>query len=112
MKPLKTLHPMTGSAAALTLAAALIAAAAGVLPASAQTPPAKAGVAETPTLEVVPTALLVRDGASVSERIVHLVVDAPADARSEAVVKAWIAGKPVVPGPGAWALGPGKITLE
>ena len=86
--------------------AIVLAAGAGFALAAPQAPPA-AAAAGRPTLEAVPTALLVRDGAAV-KRLVRLVVDMPADGRAEAAVKAWVGGKPVVPDPGAFPLGPGK----
>ena len=58
--------------------------------------PSAAGAGLPPksrVLEIVPTALLVRDGAAV-KRIVRLVVDAPETVHAEAAVKAWIAGQP------------------
>jgi len=88
------------------LLAIVLAAGAGLALAAPQAPPAGAA-AGRPTLEVVPTALLVRDGAS-AKRIVRLVVDMPAGGRAEAAVKAWVGGQPVVPDLGAFPLGPGK----
>jgi alpha-mannosidase len=86
--------------------AIVLAAGAGLALAAPQATPASAAVGQ-PTLEVVPTALLVRDGAAV-KRLVRLVVDMPAGGRAEAAVKAWIGGQPVVPELGAFPLGPGK----
>ncbi|MCX6574225.1 MAG: hypothetical protein NTX99_09570 [Candidatus Aminicenantes bacterium] len=86
--------------------AIVLAAGAGFALAAPQAPPASAAAGQ-PTLEVVPTALLVHDGAAV-KRLVRLVVDMPAGGRAEAAVKAWVGGQPVVPAPGAFPLGPGK----
>ncbi len=92
------------------LAAVLLAAGAGPARASAQASPAAATV-DKPKLEVVPTALVARDGAT-AKRIVRLLVDVPGDIKAEAAVKAWIGGKAVVPEPGAFPLGPGKNGLD
>jgi hypothetical protein len=92
----------------IVLAASLLLAAAGlVIGGTGQAPPA----AVKPRLEVVPTALLVREGTAV-KRIVRLVVEMPGDTKADAVVAAWITGQPVPLDPAAFPLGPGKTSFE
>ena len=86
----------------------------GVVPAFARStePPARAQAAlEKPGLDVLPTALLVRDGTA-AKRIVRLAVDVPGDARVEAAVKTFIDGKLQIPDPAVFRLAPGKNSLD
>ncbi len=86
----------------------------GVWPAFARSaePPAQASAAvEKPRLDILPTALLVRDGTT-AKRIVRLSVDMPGAAPVEAAVKCWIDGQPQVPEPAGFHLVPGKNSLD
>ena len=84
----------------------------GLAFASAAEPPAQAqAAAEKPRLDVLPTALLVRDGEAV-KRIVRLTVDMPGGAGAEAAVRTWIDGKPQVPDPAVFRLVPGKNSFD
>ena len=67
--------------------------------------------AEKPVLEIVPTALLVRDGSAV-KRIVRLALDVPGEVKAEAAVKAWIAGQPYALEPAVFPLKAGKNSFE
>jgi alpha-mannosidase len=67
--------------------------------------------AEKARLEVVPTVLLVRDGAGVKQ-IIHIVVEHPGSGPAEAAVKASIDGAPLEITPAVFALQPGRNVLE
>ena len=96
--------------------AALIAAAflSGVAPAFAGFPESPAPVQaaiKSPRLEVLPTALLVRDGTAV-KRIVRLTVDLPGDVPAEAAAKAFVDGEPQAPDPAVLRLVPGMNSFD
>ena len=86
----------------------------GVIPAFARPgkPPAAAQTAlQKPQLDVLPTALLVRDGAS-TKRIVRLTVDMPGSVQIEAAIKVSIDGETQSPDPAVFPLAGGKNTLD
>jgi len=64
-----------------------------------------------PRLEVVPTVFLVKDGAS-AKQIVQVIVDYPGPEGGEAVLNAWVSGKPCDPGMPALSLKPGRNVFE
>ena len=64
-----------------------------------------------PTLDVVPTVFLVRDGAVVKQ-VVRLIVDHAGPAGAPASVKAWIAGKPLGLDVTSLSLEPGRNVVE
>jgi len=73
----------------------------GLVPAFAQTTVGKAA------FDVLPTALVARDGTS-AKRIVRLTVDLPGDLGAEAAVKTFVDGKAQVLDPAVFRLVPGK----
>ncbi|HMA54184.1 MAG TPA: hypothetical protein VKT17_06955, partial [Acidobacteriota bacterium] len=88
----------------------------GAVPAFARSPEPSAGpsgqaAVEKPKLEIIPTALLVRDGEA-AKRIVRLAVDLPGDVRVEAAVAAFIDGQPQAPDPAVLRLAPGRNTFD
>lgn len=99
-------------AAALVLSTALLTMA-GVL--MGLTSQAGAGAPATPvakpTLEVVPTVFLVRDGVAIKQ-VVRLIVDYPGPKEAEAAVRAWTAGKPISLDATSLALKPGRNVFE
>ena len=102
----------TARAVSCVLAAVLLLSAGGPTQAFSQTTPAvPAASAEKPRIDVVPTALLVRDGASVKE-VVQVIVEHPGPGPAECSVKAWIAGKPVDLGSASLSLKPGRNVFE
>ncbi|HSA94844.1 MAG TPA: glycoside hydrolase family 38 C-terminal domain-containing protein [Acidobacteriota bacterium] len=86
----------------------LVAAGAGLTPAS---PRAQRAAPVKPSLEVLPTALLVRDGET-PQRIVRLVVELPEGAKTQASIKAWLGGRPIVPDPAPVPVGPGRNAFD
>src|SRR5512135_278969 len=73
---------------------------------SAQAPPAP----DKPGVEIVPTALLVRDGAAV-KRIVHLVIELPGSEAIQAGLTAALGGRSVEAAPAAFTLQPGRNVI-
>jgi alpha-mannosidase len=110
MSPRRALRTAMRLAAPLALAAFVVAAGAATVFASPQAPPG-AAAAPKPALEVVPTALLVRDGGTV-KRIVRLVVDLPEGAKAVATVRARVGGTSLVPSPMTFEAGPGKTGFD
>jgi len=94
---------------ALVIALLSMTAGQAIAASSAATPAAPAAL--KPVLEIVPTALLVRDGSAV-KRIVLLVLDVPGEVKAEAAVNAWIAGKPYALDPAGFPLKAGKNSFE
>ena len=102
----------TACAASCVLAAVLLLSACGPTQAFSQTTPAvPAASAEKPRIDVVPTALLVRDGTSVKQ-VVQVIVEWPGPEPAEAAVKAWLAGKPIDLGLTSLVLKPGRNVFE
>jgi alpha-mannosidase len=88
----------------------LLAAGALTAVASPQTAPTGHAVVK-PALEVVPTALLVRDGAAVN-RIVRLAVDVPDSPPASASVRAWFDGRPLALSTTGFPLVPGRNDVD
>jgi alpha-mannosidase len=104
----------SGTRAAISGALVAASLLAGVVPLfvrSAEPPAGVQAALEQPRLDALPTALLVRDGAS-AKRIVRLTVDMPGNARVEAAVKIFLDGQPQVPDPAVFRLVPGKNSLD
>ena len=86
----------------------------GVAPAFAGFPESPAPVQaaiKSPRLEVLPTALIVRDGKEV-KRIVRLTLDLPGDVPAEAAAKAFVDGDPQAPDPAVLRLVPGVNSFD
>ena len=86
----------------------------GVAPAFAGFPESPAPVQaaiKSPRLEVLPTALIVRDGREV-KRIVRLTLDLPGDVPAEAAAKAFVDGDPQAPDPAVLRLVPGVNSFD
>jgi alpha-mannosidase len=103
----------TKAATAIGLLVFLLLAAQGPALAASPASPAQApaAAAQEPRLDVVPTVLLVKDGAAVKQ-IVSVVVEYPGNGPAEASLKASAGGAPIELAPATLGLRPGRNVFE